>query len=484
MIEESPGSKRGWHNSEGLTSNMSDISSLPEDELQKLMIHASAEGRADVIGRLLSSNPALKNCVDEEGLGPLHHAVLRSQVDAVRSLLRAGILADTKATSGAHAGKTARQLADHHDDNVAEAIRGAFAAELLQSVMLGDADRTADLLRGGVSPSEPVGPGADSKSLLEFIEDLSVGEAPSPAVELLRNANLPTPPAATPPLEPPLTCMTPSNSVVSDLSSSQRHGYDGAESDLQSGEDTEAEWMSRASAHDDSDETPYMPLLWPPPKKCWPLNGEACSIGDSAVVWLPSSGGAAEATGVRSAAWAYLHRTLVHYGVALTPTRSAPACAQLPDLSSASNAGSSSEVGSSTPEKSTIVNNNNGNNSSSSAHTAAAFSFTLNPRVLPRPESFRLTICRSGVALVAADAAGLFYGVLCVCQIIDLYAIPRESSVPKDANSALARLVLPALCVEDSPDFFKRGVVLDARFPSEPRREGLLAQVMAHVPFS
>ena len=462
---------------------MSDISSLPEEELEKLMIHASAEGRADVIGRLLSSKPALKNCVDEEGLGPLHHAVLRSQVDAVRSLLRAGVPAEIKATSGEHAGKTARQLADH-DDSVAEAIRGAFAAELLQSVMLGDADRTADLLRGGVSPSEPVGPGADSKSLLEFIEDLSVGEAPSPAVELLRNANLPTPSAATPPLEPPLTGMTPSNSVVSDLSSSQRHGHDGAESDLQSGEDTEAEWMSRASAHDDSDENPYMSLLWPPPKKCWPLNGEACAIADSAVVWLPSGGGAAEATGVRSAAWAHLHHTLVHYGVALTPTRSAPACAQLPDLSSASNAGSSSEmkseVGSSTPEKSTIVNNNNGN-SSSSAHTAAAFSFTLNPRVLPRPESFRLTICRSGVALVAADAAGLFYGVLCLCQIIDLYAIPCDSSVAGDANSALARLVLPALCVEDSPDFFKRGVVLDARFPSEPRREGLLAQVIAHM---
>jgi hypothetical protein len=464
---------------------MSDISSLPEVELQKLMIHASAEGRADVIGRLLSSKPALKSCVDEEGLGPLHHAVLRSQVDAVRSLLRAGVPADTKATSGDHAGKTARQLADH-DDSVAEAIRGAFAAELLQSVMLGNADRTADLLHGGVSPSEPVGPGPDSKSLLEFIEELSVGETPSPAVELLRKANLPTPPTAAtpPPLEPPLTGITPSDSVVSDLSSSQRHGYDGAESDLHSGDDTEAEWTSRASAHDDSDEHPYMPLLWPPPKKCWPLNGDACSIGESAVVWLPSSGGATEATGVRSAAWAHLHRALGHYGVGLTPTRSASACAQLPNLASATNEGASSsnhnsEMGGSTPEKSRSSNpNGNGSSSSRSAYAAAAaFSFTLNPRVLPRPESFRLTITRSGVALVAADAAGLFYGVLCLCQIIDLYAIPRECSLPKDADSASARLVLPALCVEDSPDFYKRGVIIDARFPSEPRREGLLAQV-------
>jgi hypothetical protein len=163
-----------------------ELYSLPEAELQKLIIHASAEGRPDVIAKVLQANSRLRSCVDEDGLGPLHHAVLRSQVDAVRSLLRAGVPTFPEATSGAHAGKTARQLAGG-DGSIAAAIRGAFAAELLQSVMLGNVDRTADLLRAGVGPEESVGPGIDSQSLLAFAEELSTDDADAnPAVELLR----------------------------------------------------------------------------------------------------------------------------------------------------------------------------------------------------------------------------------------------------------------------------------------------------------
>jgi hexosaminidase len=125
-----------------------------------------------------------------------------------------------------------------------------------------------------------------------------------------------------------------------------------------------------------------------------------------------------------------------------------------------------------------------GSSNSRSGHAAVAFSFALNARVLPRPESFRLTIGRSGVALVAADAAGLFYGTLCLGQIIDLYATPRDASgnAPSaDPAMSAACLSLPALLVEDSPDFCQRGVVLDARFPAVPMRDVLLAQVGARV---
>jgi membrane-associated phospholipid phosphatase len=125
-----------------------------------------------------------------------------------------------------------------------------------------------------------------------------------------------------------------------------------------------------------------------------------------------------------------------------------------------------------------------GSSSSRSGHAAAAFSLSLNARVLPRPESFRLTIGRSGVALVAADAAGLFYGTLCLGQIIDLYATPRDASAnapSADPAMSAACLSLPALLVEDSPDFCQRGVVLDARFPAVPRRDVLLAQVWARM---
>jgi len=162
-----------------------EIYSLPEVELQKLIIHASGEGRADVIAKVLQANSRLRSCVDEEGLGPLHHAVLRSQVDAVRSLLRAGVPADTKAISGDHAGKTARQLADS-DASTNATIRGAFSAELLQSVMLGNVERTADLLRAGVGPLEPIGPGADSPSLIAYAEDLCTDDS-NPAVDYLRS---------------------------------------------------------------------------------------------------------------------------------------------------------------------------------------------------------------------------------------------------------------------------------------------------------
>ena len=172
---------------------MDELSSLPQSEQEKLLLHAASEGRADVIAKLLRCNSRIRGCVDEFGHTPLHLACAGSHVDAVRSLLRCGVPADALATSGPNEGRSARDLA-RADEGPAAQIRGAFSAELLQSVMMEDVVRTAELLRAGVQPSEPVGPGSDSKSLLEFAEELLVpslgnkAASYNPAVDLLRGA--------------------------------------------------------------------------------------------------------------------------------------------------------------------------------------------------------------------------------------------------------------------------------------------------------
>lgn len=114
-----------------------DISHLPEEGQKELLFFAATEGRADVIQRVLSGNSDLKMTVDDEGCSPLHRAVKIGKVDAVRSLLRHGCPVDTVATSGPYEGKTAPQMTSD------PAMRQTFCAELLQSVMLEDGERTS-----------------------------------------------------------------------------------------------------------------------------------------------------------------------------------------------------------------------------------------------------------------------------------------------------------------------------------------------------
>ena len=96
----------------------------------------------------------------------------------MRALLRGGIPADTVAASGEFAGKTALELlppasaAGGGAPSAAQQVRCAFTAEALQSVVMGDAERAAALLRAGVRPTDRVGPQEDDKTLLEWAEDL------------------------------------------------------------------------------------------------------------------------------------------------------------------------------------------------------------------------------------------------------------------------------------------------------------------------
>ena len=62
------------------------------------------------------------------------------------------------------------------------------------------------------------------------------------------------------------------------------------------------------------------------------------------------------------------------------------------------------------------------------------------------PESYRLTVAESGVVVTGADAAGLFYGVQTLGQLLT-----------RDGD----RWVVPGITIEDAPRFAYRGVMLD-----------------------
>jgi hypothetical protein len=75
----------------------------------------------------------------------------------------------------------------------------------------------------------------------------------------------------------------------------------------------------------------------------------------------------------------------------------------------------------------------------------AAPSIVLQAATLPHPEGYRLTIRASAPAIVIEGAAaGLFYGVQTLIQLLRLYGT-----------------ALPCLHIEDQPDFAARGVMLD-----------------------
>jgi len=82
------------------------------------------------------------------------------------------------------------------------------------------------------------------------------------------------------------------------------------------------------------------------------------------------------------------------------------------------------------------------------------------PAEIGHPQGYRLTISPSGVSVVAREAAGVFYAVCTLAQVIEQ-----------------CRTDLPCLRVDDWPDFEARGVMLDVSRDKVPRIETLLALV-------
>ena len=76
------------------------------------------------------------------------------------------------------------------------------------------------------------------------------------------------------------------------------------------------------------------------------------------------------------------------------------------------------------------------------------------------PQGYRLTILSTSLSLVAADVAGLFYGVMTLIQLL------------RQAGD-----ILPVGVIEDHPDFPVRGVMLDISRDKVPTMETLFALV-------
>src|SRR5688572_24918892 len=96
---------------------------------------------------------------------------------------------------------------------------------------------------------------------------------------------------------------------------------------------------------------------------------------------------------------------------------------------------------------------------SGSRHLTAVIRLALNP-ALRHAESYKLTIDSDGVYIAGKDAAGVFYGVATLIQLLQTYG--RE---------------LPQLVVDDYPDFLVRGVMLDISRDKVPTMETLYGLV-------
>ncbi|MGC9396785.1 MAG: glycoside hydrolase family 20 zincin-like fold domain-containing protein [Anaerolineae bacterium] len=86
---------------------------------------------------------------------------------------------------------------------------------------------------------------------------------------------------------------------------------------------------------------------------------------------------------------------------------------------------------------------------------------SLMPDVVAQPQGYRLTITPEGIQVYAHDAAGIFYAVCTLAQLVR-QAAGRE---------------LPCLDIRDWPDFPARGVMLDVSRDKVPTMETLYALV-------
>ncbi len=309
---------------------------------------------------------------------------------------------------------------------------------------MGDASRTGELIRAGVSPLDPMGPG-DSKSLLAWAEDListpaGVEPQSNPAVDLLRaHAAPPVPCPDTDAPTNPNALANPEDDEDSSLGIEATALPSGKVAEDDEEVDDDEAW-SQASASSNTESARLFPLLWPPPKSCRLLPGDDLDLGAVALGSLPDDA-SVDLAGPHGTAWTKLVLSFQKVGVLLK-------------LASTPRGGAT--IGSDV-------------DSPSSSEPRFAVSLLLNPHVLPHPSSYRLIVCRSGILLIGSDEAALFYGTNSLIQLVVNYG--------RRCSEGAVRLTLPGLILEDYPDFKARAVVIDARRPWSPQRLRLLDMV-------
>lgn len=93
-----------------------------------------------------------------------------------------------------------------------------------------------------------------------------------------------------------------------------------------------------------------------------------------------------------------------------------------------------------------------------------ALRLVCDPALLGRPQSYKLLVENSGVTVIGADPAGVFYGVCTLSQLIDLAAQQGENT-------------LPGVHILDWPDIPNRGVMFDVTRDRVPTLETLFELV-------
>ena len=99
-----------------------------------------------------------------------------------------------------------------------------------------------------------------------------------------------------------------------------------------------------------------------------------------------------------------------------------------------------------------------------------------------RPQAYRLTIGRQGIQIAAAGAPGAFYGFQTLLQIL------REAVFTANGSSKGRKktVALPALTIEDWPDFPRRGVYHDTARGKVPTIDTLLQLIddLGHLKYN
>ncbi|MFX0150975.1 MAG: family 20 glycosylhydrolase [Candidatus Hodarchaeota archaeon] len=100
-------------------------------------------------------------------------------------------------------------------------------------------------------------------------------------------------------------------------------------------------------------------------------------------------------------------------------------------------------------------------NSSKNEDFDKGVTLILNEILFNRPESYKLIVDSSGLIIIGSDFPGLNYGIVTFKQIFDLYG-ENQSSIQ-----------LPYVTIQDWPDFYYRGIMLDVSRDKVPTMETL-----------
>ena len=452
---------------------MADAAKDPRLEALAVLMTAAEQGRTDIVkmvaeGKKVSLSAPRKGIegMPDDGKTALHVAAERGNVDVVRALLKEGV--DVGARDGA--GQQPCSVAS-------PACLQAIEMELFQRVALGDSPGVRQLLCDtGLSHSCSDGSATGDRPL-HWASSFGNAEMVATLLECGADLDAPNAEGATPLHEAAsknavgcLEALLEGGAAAgvaghkgyskdkTALAVAELNGHAAAAAALQAAAEAAPSTMaattvatSAAAAAPPPAQLPArptrkaalapFPMLWPPPRTVR-LGDGACQLPQRVRIAAPGgalasgafwSGGAGGPSLANSASYKILRAALLRAGVASEP------------VSMRSGGG-----GGGTPPSEIVL--------------------MIKPELFPRSQGYRLVLRAEGEGeggggqcrVIAADGAGLFYGVLTLAQLIAHYGVRQGPA-----------LQLPAAAFEDWPDFACRAVLLECRGWAMPHRSEL-----------